>query len=41
MSDEQWDNEVSPDIDYIPVCTDLPEVDDAVSLGTAPPDNAR
>ena len=41
MSHQQWHDEISPDIDYIPVCTDMPEVDDAGSLGTAPPDNAR
>jgi hypothetical protein len=29
MSDEQWDRVVSPVIDYIEVCPNLPEADDA------------
>ena len=32
MSDEQWDNNVSRQIDNIPVCPGQPSADDAVSL---------
>ena len=41
MSDEQWNNNVSRQIDNIPVCPGLQKADDSGSLGTAPPDNAR